>query len=108
MNIDVNGTLWVDVEEVDKVNRVVVTEPKSKFCKVFYTDPIPETRFTPSEEYVKPKASAQPMRKKGKWIYNSPVTMKCDQCEYVVRDWFVKQFRYCPSCGADMRGDPNE
>ena len=52
--------------------------------------------------------SAQPMRKTGKWIYNSPVTMKCDQCEYVVRDWFVKQFRYCPSCGADMRGDPNE
>ena len=52
--------------------------------------------------------SAQPMRKKGEWIYNSPVTMKCDQCEYVVRDWFVKQFRYCPLCGADMRGNINE
>ena len=51
--------------------------------------------------------SAQPMRKKGKWIYDSPVTMKCDQCEYVVRNWFAKHFRYCPSCSADMRGGPN-
>ena len=47
--------------------------------------------------------SAQPMRKKGKWIYDSPVTMKCDQCEYVVRNLFAKHFRYCPSCSADMR-----
>lgn len=59
----------------------------------------------PEYEMIEALPPIQPMRKKGKWIYNSPVTMKCDQCEYVVRDWFVKQFRYCPSCGARMRGE---
>lgn len=44
-------------------------------------------------------------RKKGKWIENSPVTRRCDQCGYVIRDWFWHQFRYCPNCGADMRGE---
>ena len=49
--------------------------------------------------------SAQPERKKGEWIENSPVTEKCDQCGYVIRDWFVSQFNFCPNCGADMKGD---
>jgi len=109
MNIDVNGTLWVDVEEVEKVNRVIVTEPKSKFCKVFYTDPIPETRFAPSEEYVKPKASAQPMRKKGRWIDTGSMEewwakeFKCSECG----ESMLGTANYCHNCGAEMRGEAN-
>lgn len=49
--------------------------------------------------------SAQPERKKGEWIENSPVTEKCDQCGYVIRDWFVSQFNFCPNCGAFMMED---
>ena len=46
--------------------------------------------------------SAQKKRKKGKWIYNSPVTVKCDQCGCVIKDWDWYSFKYCPSCGAKL------
>ena len=42
--------------------------------------------------------------KTGKWIYNSPVTMKCDMCGLVIKDWDWSRFDFCPNCGADMRG----
>ena len=49
--------------------------------------------------------SAEPERKKGKWIYNSPVTMKCNQCGLVIKDWDWHRFKYCPNCISDMRGE---
>lgn len=49
--------------------------------------------------------SAQPERKVGKWIYNSPVTMRCDQCGYVVKDWEWSKANYCAGCGIPMRKD---
>lgn len=49
--------------------------------------------------------SLEPERKKGRWEENSPVTMRCDQCGYVIRDWFWHQFRYCPNCGSYNGGD---
>lgn len=51
-------------------------------------------------------------RKKGKWIkqYDEedyPLGCKCSECRkaYVMPDGWAN---YCPSCGADMRGDTNE
>ena len=49
--------------------------------------------------------SVQIKRKNGKWIYNSPVTMKCNQCGFVIKDWDWHRFKYCPNCIADMRGE---
>lgn len=49
--------------------------------------------------------SAQPERKKGRWVYNSPVTMKCNQCGLVIKDWDWHRFKFCPNCEADMRGE---
>ena len=57
------------------------------------------------EVWLNTLPSAQPERKKGKWIHNSPVTMKCDQCGLVIKDWDWHRFKYCPNCIADMRGD---
>ena len=54
---------------------------------------------------LKALRTIQPERKKGKWIYNSPVTMKCDQCGLVIKDWDWHRFKICPNCGADMRGE---
>lgn len=45
---------------------------------------------------------AQPERKTGHWIYNSPVTMKCDQCGYVIKDWEWVKANYCAGCGSPM------
>ena len=38
-----DGRLWVTVDDIDKVNAVVVDESKSKFCKQFYIDVQPDT-----------------------------------------------------------------
>ena len=39
---------------------------------------------------------------------NSPVTMKCNQCGFVIKDWDWHRFKYCPNCGADMRGEQDD
>lgn len=54
--------------------------------------------------YEQGKADAEAERKIGKWVYNSPVTMKCDQCGYVIADWKWNESKFCANCGADMRG----
>lgn len=50
----------------------------------------------------------EPERKKGKWISNSPVTMKCSQCGYFISDWKWHESNFCPNCGADMREGDSE
>ena len=62
--------------------------------------------FGRCEDALKALPSAQP--RKGKWINNSPVTMKCDQCGYVISDWKWHESNFCPNCGADMRGGQDE
>ena len=48
--------------------------------------------------------SAQPERKKGKWIYDGDCYI-CDQCKSAFGWWADSQTsNYCPNCGADMRG----
>ena len=43
----VDGTLWVTVDDVQKVGRVIVDEEKSKFCKTFYSDGQVEQKWIP-------------------------------------------------------------
>ena len=52
IRLDDDGTLWVTVEDCDKVWRVIVDEHKSKWCKTFYEEPmqwIPCSERLPSE-----------------------------------------------------------
>ena len=46
--------------------------------------------------------SAQPERKKGKWIYKDYDLVICSECgaEY---NWIVYRANFCEECGADMR-----
>ena len=82
-----DGRLWVTVDDLDKVNAVVVDEHKSKFCKQFYMD-------------------AEPERKKGKWIPTTEIqegqigwrVYKCSNCSHYRR----KPMNYCEVCGAKM------
>ena len=55
------------------------------------------------KEQLENMPSAQP-EQNGKWIYNSPMTMKCDRCGFAIKDWDWHKFKFCPNCGADMRG----
>ena len=42
-----------------------------------------------------------------RWKNNSPITIKCSCCEYVIQDWRYSECKYCPKCGAkmDARGE---
>ena len=57
---------------------------------------------------LKNMPSAEPERKTGEWIYNSPVTMKCNQCGLVIKDWDWHRFKCCPNCGANMKGEQDD
>ncbi len=48
--------------------------------------------------------SAQPERKKGKWLLFDGYS--CSRCNYKPQTTGLP--RYCPNCGADMRGENHE
>ncbi len=57
--------------------------------------------------------SAQPQRKKGRWIkVNSKTAINCSACYHC--SWSlsfedtVRRFNFCPNCGADMMGEQDE
>ena len=75
-----------------------------------------ENRFIHLVRDIAP--SVQP--RKGKWIYGEhDVAMcdgyRCDKCGFFV-PWdyqhkfidFIKDYNYCPNCGADMRGEQDD
>ena len=50
-------------------------------------------------------ALSQPQRMKGRWIrYPKICKVECDQCGKRFRTDFTPR-NFCPSCGADMRGE---
>ena len=74
-----------------------------------------QRRWKEAEEYQRiidrfmAFASAQP--RKGKWIpmddTDFGVYFNCSVCDYQISDRYGK-YNYCPSCGADMRGESHD
>lgn len=69
------------------------------------------------KEFLKVLPSAEPRR--GRWIYGESEEGHdgyfCSQCgnfvPWIYKEFdidFIKEFKFCPSCGADMRGDEDE
>ena len=57
--------------------------------------------------------SAQPERKKGRWIkVNGKTAINCSACYHcswsLVFEHTVKRFNFCPNCGAEMKGANDE
>lgn len=72
-------------------------------------------------KYLHQLPSAQPERKKGKWVgYNAddpvwqrddgtPVLLECSACQAFVINNGAANWNYCPNCGAKMEeGEDNE
>ena len=50
-------------------------------------------------------------RPQGEWkVYGKqggiPITDMCSNCRYEMK-WYKNKYKFCPNCGADMRGDKN-
>lgn len=93
-------TLWVEVdstETLDIIGRVIV-EDGQRWCRVFYEDK--------GEPYV-----IRPVRL-GEWIEKEdglqPICSKCGMsCSGIHRNAdysVVPTWKYCPNCGAKMKG----
>lgn len=59
--------------------------------------------------------SVQPERKTGKWVeHHEPFTWMgyaywtCSECNFGEKEENKTRSKYCPNCGADMRGDQNK
>lgn len=53
--------------------------------------------------------SAEPERKTGAWIYKDMGGWRCSECDEQAPFWSMASTQnlpsFCPSCGADMRGE---
>ena len=86
-NILDDGTLTITVPHgmLSKVNRVIVDEVGTKFCKIMYQDALPSAE------------------RKGKWIQISPAKIyECSECGQNVMTNDIDCYKYCHGCGARM------
>ena len=49
-------------------------------------------------------SSVKPTRAKGKWIEHEKV-YECSECQIIRAKGTTGKYNFCPSCGADMRGE---
>lgn len=82
-------------EEMNKQRKVVITVTYNEMGMIIDTK---------AEELG---SSAQPERKTGKWIRVID-GFECSNCECLVEEEREPLYDFCPSCGADMRGDEGE
>lgn len=59
-------------------------------------------------ELINGVPSAQPERKKGRWIRDDNGTYSCSVCQSWIPEQQHYYARYCLYCGADMRGEQDE
>lgn len=64
------------------------------------------------EQIIDNTQAVEPKRSKGEWLHNSdrPDTLICSVCNCGWDMWRYesKELKYCPNCGADMRGGEQE
>ena len=86
-NVLDDGTLTITVPHgmLSKVNRVIVDEVGTKFCKMMYQDALPSAERT------------------GHWIQISPAKIyECSECGQNVMTDDIDCYRHCHGCGARM------
>jgi PHP family Zn ribbon phosphoesterase len=84
--------------------------------RAFYDEYIVYDNGKSIEDLISELPSAQPERKRGKWVLHPEVRniyggiyIECSEChtKYVVQ--YVEDEKYCRNCGAEMeRGEANE
>lgn len=101
----------------DLIDRTSLAEHKfpSNECNGFGEGPAYRQGWNDAIDAIIDNApSAEPVRMKGKWRYNPEIgwgeTWMCSICgEKTVSTIMGKpRYKWCPMCGADMRGEEDE
>ena len=85
---------------------------KEAYCKKFCHPGVmcPDSGFCREvDEAFDSVPSAQPERKKGKWVLTmegNSFRHQCNQCNTLYPN--ANGYNFCPNCGADMRGKQDE
>ena len=87
---------------VDCISRQAVLN----FKQTFHDNAGYETEYVDIED-IKALPSVYPARPKGKWMEYCYQNFNCSKCGYIVADDDVEEYKFCPNCGADMRGEEN-
>lgn len=98
---------------LDCVSRQAAIEAVGKH-EVLFSYHLPN-EFRELKDDINNLPSAEPERKKGRWedkYIDDDHYVVCSECgdEYIENDlrldsWVKQYFKFCPKCGADMRGD---
>lgn len=90
-----------DVSDSDLISRKAAIDAINNIM------PTKEGFYEPSEVFseLMQAPSAQPERKRGKWIpWKYHDGFRCENCNEPVDD----KYNFCPNCGADMRGEDKD
>ena len=93
----------------DYISRQAAIDKLKREEKIFYSP----TGLRYLIGAIRDLPSAQPERKKGKWIITKtergwncaeyPTEVTCSNCNYI--EDYQKALYFCPNCGAEMRGE---
>ena len=86
----------------DTISRQAVLNLK----QTFHDNAGYETEYVDIED-IKALPSVSLARPKGKWMEYCYQNFNCSKCGYIVADDDVEEYKFCPNCGADMRGEEN-
>lgn len=100
----------------DLISRKALLEELENDAPINWTDSDSEIQEEADWERFKRMVSeantVQPVVRRGKWIMNSdrPDMLICTVCSAGFDVWKheSKNFKFCPNCGADMRGKDDE
>lgn len=93
----------------DAVSKADVLETYAELYDVFDDNKEIKNELHKIYDKINALQAAQPQRIKGKWIHTSNIIGygRCSACGSLWNESLVenKFFRFCPRCGADMRGE---
>ena len=85
---------------ISRAARAAIEDWKNDFKGYVNALNIPRDDYKGIMQYIDEVPSAQPERKRGRWI----VHYECPKCGEITKDFT----EYCPFCNADMRGEEDE
>ena len=105
-----NEPRWSDNEIVNFLKSRPTAQPEIKcIAKITMTDEQVKEAFEKAKKAKCEILAVQTERKKGKWIADNHDFWVCSNCKFPSEAHGANiLYKFCPNCGADMRGEQDE